>query len=648
MPPSALKVSSSTPAISQELTAEEVSLPTLSASKEDHPRRVSFSPSVEEAEDIKEELGEQGNSGRRTLTKKERSALAKIQLMRAKKDSKTKAKKQAKKEAKPLLQGSNEASLTNGFVWQKDGIHGGKHHKSAKTKVTKQQAVASRHAKLLEQLMNGTSASVISASQSRENTAAKPSSPSEDAKAQAAKAKQLRKLKAALLDVNLANSIIGKLRVMQVDPTGVAVREHGAERMLYATQIGNVGTVQSGTAVKEFSPAEKALQATLLNNLASRTSTTRMICLDCDELTAETRHAEALSAISPAAVQIQSDAVSAAPTEQQVVAAFSVASGAAYLASWLPRWSSPQPQPSATSANISSTPASSAPVPAGRFAMPRSMSLPQLPEVPTLMGVSPIALVLSPTSTVVTAGADKLGAFNAMASFSGAVIQASGTNVGLAAPTDRMSIFVHWWGFEIALPEASLAYLGTAHNISGGFLNFLSTMAISGGVPELLPFIRYISMFVDTEFKAIQAQDKGKGVAIAAVWAFPMALVPRPCECRLNNPWPKAKSHSVDALFPSSQGTLSRCQSQHRRQRPHLCLLRLQHPHQRQLPHPRNIPQPSKQSLPHLCLQHPQRRWQHDALISTSTLHSIASFSLYFLVLKDAPHSRGASIRNQF
>ena len=50
-------------------------------------------------------------------------------------------------------------------------------------------------------------------------------------------------------------------------------------------------------------------------------------------------------------------------------------------------------------------------------------------------------------------------------------------------------------------------------------MNFLSALAlINNGVREILPFIRYISQYVDFEFNAIRGQDKGEGVVCAATW----------------------------------------------------------------------------------------------------------------------------------
>lgn len=50
-------------------------------------------------------------------------------------------------------------------------------------------------------------------------------------------------------------------------------------------------------------------------------------------------------------------------------------------------------------------------------------------------------------------------------------------------------------------------------------MNLLSALAlIDAGVREILPFIRYISQYIDFEFDSIKKQDKGKGVVCAATW----------------------------------------------------------------------------------------------------------------------------------
>ncbi|KAL0956586.1 hypothetical protein HGRIS_002724 [Hohenbuehelia grisea] len=100
---------------------------------------------------------------------------------------------------------------------------------------------------------------------------------------------------------------------------------------------------------------------------------------------------------------------------------------------------------------------------------------------------------------------------------------------GIYPPTDRMSVLTYWWGLELALPPPSMIYLANAQSISGTAMNFLSAVAlINNGVREILPFVRYISQFLDYEFSAIKAQDRGQGVVCAATWIMPAAMVPRP------------------------------------------------------------------------------------------------------------------------
>ena len=43
-----------------------------------------------------------------------------------------------------------------------------------------------------------------------------------------------------------------------------------------------------------------------------------------------------------------------------------------------------------------------------------------------------------------------------------------------------------------------------------------------------MPFVRYISQYIDAEFSSIRDQDQGQGVVCAATWIMPAALVPRP------------------------------------------------------------------------------------------------------------------------
>ncbi|THG98072.1 hypothetical protein EW026_g4056 [Hermanssonia centrifuga] len=95
-------------------------------------------------------------------------------------------------------------------------------------------------------------------------------------------------------------------------------------------------------------------------------------------------------------------------------------------------------------------------------------------------------------------------------------------------PTDRMSVLTYWWGFEVAMPPPSIEYLSKAPSIAHSAINVLTALAVlNNGVREILPFVRYISSFIDTEFSMIKQQDQGRGVVCAATWLIPAALVPQ-------------------------------------------------------------------------------------------------------------------------
>jgi len=58
-----------------------------------------------------------------------------------------------------------------------------------------------------------------------------------------------------------------------------------------------------------------------------------------------------------------------------------------------------------------------------------------------------------------------------------------------------------------------------AQSVSRTVVNFLTAMAtVNNGVREILPFIRYISQFLEFEFNTIKGEDKGLGVVCAATW----------------------------------------------------------------------------------------------------------------------------------
>ncbi|KAH9855102.1 hypothetical protein C2E23DRAFT_774053 [Lenzites betulinus] len=102
------------------------------------------------------------------------------------------------------------------------------------------------------------------------------------------------------------------------------------------------------------------------------------------------------------------------------------------------------------------------------------------------------------------------------------------SHAGVYPPTDRMSVITYWWGLEVVMPEPSVRYLSNVPSIAHTVVNFLTALAVAnGGVREILPFIRYISQYVDSEWNMITQADQGQGVVCAATWIMPAALVPR-------------------------------------------------------------------------------------------------------------------------
>ncbi|KAJ7188270.1 hypothetical protein C8R46DRAFT_878555 [Mycena filopes] len=127
---------------------------------------------------------------------------------------------------------------------------------------------------------------------------------------------------------------------------------------------------------------------------------------------------------------------------------------------------------------------------------------------------------------------------------------------GVHPPTDRISVLTYWWGLEVVLPPPTLEYLSNTQSIAGTVVNFLTALSmINNGVREILPFVRYISQFIDFEFNAIKRQDQGQGVVCAATWIMPAALVPRPWD--FPAPEPGAASAQEDAIAGNDGGELS-------------------------------------------------------------------------------------------
>lgn len=85
-----------------------------------------------------------------------------------------------------------------------------------------------------------------------------------------------------------------------------------------------------------------------------------------------------------------------------------------------------------------------------------------------------------------------------------------------------------WWGLEVCLPPPTMAHLEAAESPGAALLNLLTALSLlNEGAREILPFIRYISQFVQSEWSMIKRADEGKGVVCTATWLLPVALVPR-------------------------------------------------------------------------------------------------------------------------
>ncbi|KAI0645522.1 hypothetical protein C8Q79DRAFT_910717 [Trametes meyenii] len=126
------------------------------------------------------------------------------------------------------------------------------------------------------------------------------------------------------------------------------------------------------------------------------------------------------------------------------------------------------------------------------------------------------------------------------------------SHAGIYPPTDRMSVITYWWGLEVVMPEPSVKFLSNVPSIAHTVINFLTALSVAnGGVRELMPFVRYISQYIDAEWHSIQQADQGQGVVCAATWIMPAALVPRPWDF----PQPPVESTPTPAPADSSDAT---------------------------------------------------------------------------------------------
>jgi hypothetical protein len=432
----------------------------------------------------------------------------------------------------------------------------------AQAKLSRRKALAARHARVLERIINAGTSIELEELKAKRLQKVGPQA-NERTKVQlypVVSPKKIKALKEALSSQSSANEVIDELRFMQIDRTTTAA------------------VVPNGAGPLQDSKAESALHHIVegKERRSHPSAPIRAVCLDCTDEEAA-RRSDALPAKS------------ADPTSQPtgVQSVLNVATSPGVLGAVMNRvsiWWQPSTEPKsgrggaisdaleyayeveedirlgdvkealADTTRLSTAAMAVAQPTIGAIATQVETIV--LPEnkvpgenstkvvsvtsvtsankaVDALSAISPISLITAPRTTLAPLGAQQSGAIDALATLSGAAVATArgGEKAMLEVrpPTDRMSIFIYWWGFEITLPEPSMSYLGTAHSVSGAFMGFLQTMVTTGGVPELLPFIRYISSFMEMEFSAIKSQDRNRqGVVIAATWLMPLALVPRP------------------------------------------------------------------------------------------------------------------------
>ncbi|CEH15744.1 hypothetical protein CBOM_04963 [Ceraceosorus bombacis] len=604
-------------------------------------RRVSFSPSVEEAAADREleSSSEKARAARKAakIEKAQRKVAkrAKREEAKARKEEQEKLTKgeesplgipkrsasaelkeesASSKDSKHAVQDNESATRgrnikgrqrrTSSFSMDRAGIHlapqpnlgadaPSKDAKSkpARPRTSKQAALCARHARALEKVIMATAAPEAPHKSSNKGTSA-------------VDAKQMRALKRALLDQHLANGIIGELRAMHLPGTGGVGLP--SERIITgdADLLGGGDAGKSGSPAKEMtealasrSPALAALERVAsaheeareqqssdvqaapkasptpapgaiarfrrrLSSSGTRPATAykaalhavqkdhehlavketsdkttakhpvKAVWLDCPECEAAERHATAVTS-PPAAVESPAEPQMDEGSKSLAATGLAIWGARLWFASATP--SDEKPAEAEQDAKTASATEALSKEPNAETAA-ENRTVDSDPRIllsgGLLSGVSPVSLLLSPGPTAINAAGRASGAFDALGAMTAAAVRADAGGIDamgqVRPPLDRCAIFVHWWGFEITMPPPTMNYLSTAHSISGAFLSFLQTMVVSGGVPELLPFVKYISQFVEMEFSAIKSQNRGDGVIVAATFLMPFALVPRP------------------------------------------------------------------------------------------------------------------------
>ncbi|KAF9122352.1 hypothetical protein BGW39_009796 [Mortierella sp. 14UC] len=121
-------------------------------------------------------------------------------------------------------------------------------------------------------------------------------------------------------------------------------------------------------------------------------------------------------------------------------------------------------------------------------------------------------------------------------------------------PTNMMSAYTYWWGYEIYVPHKCMDTIEQVSNTSQIFFGFLSgTVGAIPGLAALVPIAKIISAWVGYQWGVIKTQDAGRGVVISATWVLPVALASRPWDhCGHEND----SSLDLSSLISSPKKTL--------------------------------------------------------------------------------------------
>ncbi|KAJ9090582.1 hypothetical protein DSO57_1001037 [Entomophthora muscae] len=96
----------------------------------------------------------------------------------------------------------------------------------------------------------------------------------------------------------------------------------------------------------------------------------------------------------------------------------------------------------------------------------------------------------------------------------------------LSPPTDAVSVFVYWWGYEVYLPKEVLDNMRKKGSFTNSLLAIIASITVT--VPVIQPFIKLISAFISMESSASDLLHSPQGTVLTATWLLPFLVLPRP------------------------------------------------------------------------------------------------------------------------